>query len=133
MSSLQNMIIKLIQSQERNIQLDFYLRSQIIMQIYKLSDVKNWGFDIENQITNDMIIELTFKKQKFDNVNNKRRLLDSDLFEKFYKFERIKEDSYWTGLDCAQKIELIENRILKIIYTVYDLNGETIQYTLNAY
>ena len=114
MSSLQNMIIKFIQSQERNIQLDFYLRSQIIMQIYKLSDVKNWGFDIENQITNDMIIELTFKKQKFDNVNNKRRLLDSDLFEKFYKFERIKKILTDRARLCT-KIELIENRILKII------------------
>ena len=133
MNDLQKVILQFILSQDRNLQLDFHLRNQIIMQVYKLSDVKKWGLDIESQITDNMIVELIFNKQKIDNVNNKKRFLESDLFEKFYKFERIKEDSYWTGIDSEQEIERVEKSILKIVTTVYNLNGEIIRYTLNAY
>ena len=133
MPDLQNLIIKFVQSNQSNLQFDFYSRNQIVLQIYKISDVKNWGFGIEKQIIQDLIIELTFNKQKIDNDINKARFIKSNLFDCFYKFETIKEDSYWTGIDSKQDLEQIEKQILEIIDTVYSLKGEKIEYTLNAF
>ena len=133
MSDLKKLIIQFIQTQDRNLQFDFYLHNQIILQIYKLYDIKTWGYGIEKQIVSDLVVELTFNKQKFNNENNKRRLLNSDLFHRFYRFDTIKEDSYWIGIDSKQSTELIESQILEIINTVYDLNGENIVFTVNAF
>lgn len=133
MQDLQSLLIQFVQSNQSNLQFDFYSRNQIVLQIYKINDVKNWGFGIEKQIIQDLIVELTFNKQKIDNSKNKERFLKSNLFDCFYKFDTVKEDSYWTGIDSKHDLEKIENQILGIIDTVYSLKGEKIEYTLNVF
>jgi hypothetical protein len=133
MSEIQKLILQFIQSTERSIQFDIYSRKQIVLQIYKRYDVKNWGYGIENKIMEDLVVELTFKKQKIDNDKNKERFLKSDLCGKFCRFDTIKEDSYWTGIDSKLDTDLIMRNILEIIDSVYDLGDEKVEFTLNAY
>lgn len=133
MSEIQKLILEFIQSTERSIQFDIYSRKQIVLQIYKRYDVKNWGYGIENKIMEDLVVELTFNKQKIDNDKNKERFLKSDLCSKFCRFDTIKEDSYWTGIDSKPDTGLIMRNILEIIDSVYDLGDEKVEFTLNAY
>ena len=133
MSEIQKLILQFIQSTERSIQFDLYSRKQIVLQTYKRYDVRNWGYGIENKIIEDLIVELTFNKQKINNDKNKERFLKSDLCSKFFRFDTIKEDSYWTGIDSKTDIDSIIMIIFEIIDTVYDLGDEKVEFTLNAY
>ena len=133
MPDLESFLTQFVNSNERNIQLDFYSRNQIVLQLYKLCDVKTWNYGIEEFIKDDIIIELTFNKNKIDNQNNKHRFFNSDFFKDFIKMDSVKEDSYWTGVDIKLSITTIKQMIIKIVNTVYDIKNEKIEFRLTAY
>jgi hypothetical protein len=133
MSDLNSLLTQFVNSNERNISLDFYSRNQIVLQLYKLCDVKTWNYGIEEFIKDDIIIELTFNKNKIDNQNNKHRFFNSDVFRDFIKMDSVKEYSYWTGVDIKLSINTIKQMIIKIINAVYNLKNETIEFKLIAY
>ena len=133
MPYLDSLLTQFVNSNGRNIQLDFSSRNQIVLQLFKLSDAKTWNYGIEEIIKDDIIIELTFNKNKIDNQNNKHRFINSEVFKHFIKMDSIKEDSYWTGVDEKMNISVIKQMIFKIINTVYDLKDNKIEYSLTAY
>ncbi len=133
MPNLESLMTQFLNSDERKIQLDFYSRNQIILQLFKLSDVKTWNYGIEKYIKDEIVIELTFNKNKIDNQNNKHRFINSEIFKAFFKLDSIKEDSYWTGVDIKLNITQINQMIIRIINTVYELKNETVEYRLTAY
>jgi hypothetical protein len=133
MPDLNSLLTQFINSNERNISLDFYSRNQIVLQLYKQCDVKTWNYGINEFIKDDIIIELTFNKNKIDNQNNKHRFLNSEVFKDYIKMDSVREDSYWTGVDIKLAISTINQMIIKIINTVYDLKNETIEFRLIAY
>ena len=133
MTELTNLLSTFIQSTESNLQLDFYSRNQIILQIYKLNDVKNWNYGIENYISYDLVVELTFNKNKIENKENKQRLLKSEIYSDFIKIDTVETDSYWSGINKKLSINLVYLRIQDIINTVYDLKDEPVEHSLTAY
>ena len=133
MPDLNSLLTQFVNSNERNISLDFYSRDQIVLQLYKLCDVKTWNYGINEFIKDDIVIELTFNKNKIDNQNNKHRFLNSEVFKDFIKMDSVKEDSYWTGVDIRLAINSINQMIINIINTVYDLKNDIIEFRLIAY
>lgn len=133
MSSLINLLTKFVYSSERNMQLDFFSMNQIVLQIYKRSDVQNWNFGIETYIADDLIVELTFNKNKLNNQSNKQRFLGSIVFKDFIKVDTVNTDSYWTGISINQDINHIQQKIQIIISSVYDLKNQKLEYSLTAY
>ena len=98
-----------------------------------MRDVKKWGKNIEQYVQGDIVIELTFNKNKIDNSNNKERFNNSDLKDTFMKVDNIEQDSYWLGLNISLGINQIQKEILKIVHTVYKIENELVEFTLNAY
>ena len=98
-----------------------------------MCDVKKWGKNIEQYVQGDIVIELTFNKHKIDNSNNKERFINSDLNYTFKEVDNIEQDSYWLGLNISVGINQIQKEILNIIHTVYKIENEPVEFTLNAY
>jgi len=63
MNNLTAFLTRFIELNEKNLQLDFFCRKQVILQIFKMLDVKKWGKNIEQYVQGDIVIELTFNKQ----------------------------------------------------------------------
>jgi len=51
----------------------------------------------------------------------------------FKKVDNIEQDSYWFGLDISMGMNQIQKEILNIIHTVYKIENEPVEFTLNAY
>jgi len=133
MNNLTAFLTRFIELNEKNLQLDFFCRKQVILQIFKMRDVKKWGKNIEQYVQGDIVIEMTFNKHKIDNSNNKERFINSDLNYTFKKVDNIEQDSYWLGLNISVGINQIQKEILNIIHTVYKIENEPVEFTLNAY
>ena len=133
MNNLTAFLTRFIELNEKNLQLDFFCRKQVILQIFKMRDVKKWGKNIEQYVQGDIVIELTFNKHKIDNSNNKERFISSYLNYTFKKVDNIEQDLYWLGLNISVGIIQIQKEILNIIHTVYKIENEPVEFTLNAY
>ena len=133
MADLTSLLTEFIHSSESNLQLDFYSRKQVILQIYKLTEVIKWNYGIENYIMDDFVVELTFNKSKIDNEGNKQRFLDTNLFSDFIKVDTVNTDSYWAGISKELDLNQILMKIQRIIRSVYDLKDQPIEYSLTAY
>jgi hypothetical protein len=133
MNNLTAFLTRFIELNEKNLQLDFFCRKQVILQIFKMDDVKNWGKNIEQYVQGDLVIELTFNKHKIDNSNNKQRFINSDLKDTFKKIDDIQQDSYWLGLNSSSGINQIQKEMLSIIHNVYKIDNEPVEFTLNTY
>lgn len=133
-NSLLQFIETFVNSNEQKIQLDIFRDSQVILQIYKLEDVKYWGLDIESYIEKEFIIELTFSKNKKSNSENLKRFESSEWIEKFVKIDTIKENSYWLGINKNVDIKEFEQIISSLLDSVYEFTGnETVEFTVKAY
>lgn len=133
-NSLLQFIEIFVNSNEQKIQLDIFRDSQVILQIYKLEDVKHWGLDIESYIEREFIIELTFSKSKISNSENLKRFEYSEWFKKFVKIDNITENSYWFGINKNIDIKEFEQIIFSLLDSVYEFNdNETVEFTVKAY
>lgn len=124
----------IIFSNEDNIQLDIFRKNgQVLSQLYKQRDVKKWDYDILMAKDNGLILELNFNKAKTDNKNNYLRFKESSYHNKFKQFEKVKENSYFLGIEIDQPIENIEFLINDIISTVYLIGYNEYYFTVKAY
>ncbi|MFW5700938.1 MAG: hypothetical protein ACOCWM_04535 [Cyclobacteriaceae bacterium] len=116
----------------KNIQLDiFRSNGQVLLQVYRLSDVKEWGL-IDTSNEEGYLIELTFNKSKTSNRNNKERFMFSEYKEKFHRFDKIPEDSYFYFVPKQIDSTEFSNLIMKLIKDVYD-DVEEVTFSVNEY
>lgn len=123
----------LIDSNSSSIQLDIFRNNgQVLMQIFKQKNVSTWNRGIELTDSDGLIINLHFHKNKTNNFDNFKRFFDSDIFTKFKKYP-IPENSYFIGINSQYLINEIHDFILEILDTVYNLEGEAMEFTVNSY
>ena len=124
---------KMLTSTEKNIQLDIFRENgEVLLQIFKSDDVKNW--DVDFVVTqNALVFQLLFNGGKTDNKANQKRFLEAEISEDFEKVEFYNQETYFANFPITMGIETIENIVGRTIAEVYDLELLDIHVTLNAY
>lgn len=131
-TDLNSLIKTFIESNERNLQLDFYRKNgEVLLQIFKGYDVNLWEVDIET-LENDIVYQLLFHKDKTANNDNLKRFKHSALFSDFKKVNFYNQNAYFYSVPIGSSEE-IKSKIFEILELIYDLGSNQVRYTLNAY
>ncbi|MBN2613154.1 MAG: hypothetical protein JXB00_16495 [Bacteroidales bacterium] len=132
--SLDNALRTILNSSEKNIQIDFFRENgQVIAQIYKQKDVKKWALGIELVNDQGLIIELNFNNAKLNNKLNYNRFKKSKFYNQFQKFQLVKENSYFLGINDNKLTGSIIDLLHEVFLTVYQITPINYKYTVNAY
>ena len=132
-NNIQQALITFLESQEKNIQLDFFRENgEVILQLFKEYDVANWGLGVEF-IDNGTIAQLVFNKNKSNNFENFNRFQDSDLFDLFIHVNFHGQNAFFSDIPPETDIRNIELFISKCFHSIYDINNENISFSLDAY
>ncbi|UOX34827.1 hypothetical protein LXD69_04785 [Flavobacterium sediminilitoris] len=131
--SLNSAISIFINSQEKNLQLDFFRENQqVLLQIFKGYDVKNWKIAFESD-NDDLILMIHFHKDKIDNKLNLERFKNSKWYNDFERVIMQGEVQYYLKSRTAHDSNILEIEIRELINIVYSLSFEKVAFTLNAY
>ena len=133
-SFLNQAIGSFIESNERNLQLDIFRKNgEVLLQMFKQSDVTKWGLDIK--VADDMgfVVQLLFHKNKTGNKESYQRFLESNCFNDFKKIDFHGQNAYFMGIPSGVSLDVIEEKLHKILSRVYSFNDDSFDVTLNAY
>ena len=133
--TLENALNKLQFTLEKNVQLDFFrYNGEVLLQIFKGSDVKHWEIDLE--ILNDkcFVFQVLFHKNKTNNDLNYDRFISSNLNNEFEKIPFHGQLAFFSlvPFDLLNENQ-IQEKIVKLIIKLYNINTSEFYFTLNAY
>jgi len=129
---LHSALLELKTSREKNVQLDLFRENgQVLLQLYKQSDVNNWGYNINLTDEKGLVLELSFNNAKQNNKYNFKRFKESIYIESFRTFPKVEQNSFFIGFSGHESVEYIVSHVLDIIKTVYEL--ENFNFSINAY
>ena len=118
---------------ENNAQMDIFRENgQILLQVYRYSDVKRWDCDIDFGIRDGYVFELLFSKSKTDNAANFARFQNTEARTSFHKFNKIEQNSFFAFLPKNVRLEKFEKFISSTLSAVYG-NLENIDFQVNVY
>lgn len=124
----------LLKSSEKGIVLDVFFSDQILIQIFKGYDVKNWNFPIEIISDKSLVFSLLFNESKLDNDKNIARFTKSEIYNHFQKVRVEKNiDDYLFCSPMKYSVREARTLILTIIKDVYNRELTGIEFTLKAY
>lgn len=130
-NNLSLLIATFLSSNEKNIQLDFFRSNEhVLFQIYKQYDVNKWELDFSSTDINSSVIEICFHKNKKNNEGNFIRFSKSAFHDMFTELEK---NSFFYRIHSKTSVTEIVKLLLRLIDSIYDLNDERIEFTLNVY
>jgi hypothetical protein len=120
-------------SNEANTQLDIFRENgQVMLQVYRYSDVRKWGYGIDFGVDNGYVFELLFNKSKTNNVENYARFQNSELWHEFRTFSDIEQNSFFYFLSINAGQDRFSAFVIKVLNEVYG-NPENIDFQVNIY
>lgn len=130
-NNLSLLITTFLSSNEKNIQLDFFRSNEhVLFQIYKQYDVNKWELDFSSTDINSSVIEICFHENKKNNEENFIRFSKSTFHDMFTELEK---NSFFYRIHSKTSVTEIVKLLLRLIDSIYDLNDERIEFTLNVY
>lgn len=133
-SFLKLVIGSFIESNERNMQLDIFRKNgEVLLQIFKQTDVKGWGLGINITDNKGFVVQLLFHKDKTRNEENYKSFQNSSCFNNFEKINFHGQNAYFMGIPSKIGLDSFESEIYNILNQVYSFSDESFDVTLNAY
>lgn len=130
---ISNIVDSFVRIEDQNLQIDFYRgNGQVILQVFKYSDVKKWGIGIDFGNYEGVVFELTFSKSKTNNEQVYMKFINSELFSQFKKFVSIKQDSFFSFIPFDLGNFEIEKFITTLLNELYG-DETNIEIQLNSY
>lgn len=133
MKSFEDSVKILRQTLESKAQLDILRNGQVLLQVFKATDVKAWETKVDCEQDDELFIALFFHAAKLSNSENFDRFLKSELIELFQKVN-LGIDTFLLSTKIYFTNGEVLNVITKVLQSVYQLSpGEQLEFRVNSY
>ncbi len=127
-------LLVFIESKEKKIQLDIYLRREVALQIFKYSDVVKWDLEVPLTTTGGYVLHVLFNNNKHNNDANYERFTRNMNYSKFKSIPLDGGQAYFTQINDDIPTQEFADLISDLIIDTYHPNNsDLIEYHINAY